>query len=290
MPSDVFLGLVTHPASRFPEAAGEGGLIRSLESALVGLGRSVEVAVVAENLWSPEVLVITPAEVRASIDAELAVEGRWRAYVRGAPLGADGRALLTVRRVWRRLKLAPPWRSSGQDADAGVRMVRRLANIELAHMRLMELAVRSDATWAVLLEDDAWVDDVPAFAQHLTSFLDSAEEVGRPQTMNLSESFTPRQLGIEHLLTEEALPGSGWRLFQAARPVTNTVCAVLYHRDFLEQVTATMRDIPLSPVIPIDFKVNEALMRMAKDVLPGACWVVSPAPIAQRSGVPNVLR
>jgi hypothetical protein len=108
--------------------------------------------------------------------------------------------------------------------------------------------------------------------------------------MNLSESFTPDELQIRHLLTPlvgtEGVPP--WTLFSAERPVTNTVCAVLYRRDLLVRLRDALREIPLSPVIPIDFKVNEAVMRIADGMQPGDCWVASPAPIQQRSGVPAV--
>jgi len=63
---------------------------------------------------------------------------------------------------------------------------------------------------------------------------------------------------------------------------------MLYRRPFLEHLRSTLALIPLSPVIPIDFKVNEALMRMAPVCPAGDAWLASPAPLTQRSGVPTV--
>ena len=166
-------------------------------------------------------------------------------------------------------------------------MVRRLVNIELSHLRIMGEAVASGARWAVLIEDDAAGPDTPAFARDLAEFISAADTRRQPLTMNLSESFTPRQLGLEHLLTPIEEPGP-WSVLAAERPVTNTVCAVLYRGDFLARLLAELQAIPVAPVVPIDFKVNEAMMRLAPSMRPGDCWVASPAPLVQQSGVPKV--
>ena len=168
-------------------------------------------------------------------------------------------------------------------------MVRRLANIELSHLRLIDEAVASGARWALLLEDDAGSDDPRTFTADLLRFMSEADTRGTPLTVNMSESFSIADLGIGHLLVpvpaEEAGP---WPMLAASRPVTNTVCAVLYRHDFLVRLQQQVHDIPLAPVIPIDFKLNEAFMRMAPTVGRGDVWVASPAPLAQRSGVPAV--
>ncbi len=288
MPPDLFIGLVTHPRSRFSDATSDGGVLKSLERMLAAQGLNVETGVSDQDAYSPALLPLGRAEVVSSIRAELACEQRWRAYVAGTAPGLKLRAFMTGRRAWRTMRLAPPWRRRPPIDEPGPRMVRRLVNIELSHLAIMKAAIRSVARWSLIIEDDASAQDAAKFAAELIEFIKAADDRGQPLTMNLSESFTPAQLGLEHLLSPVlAWPGAGaWATFSAQRPVTNTVCAVLYRGDYLQRLLVELEAIPLAPVIPIDFKVNEAVMRLAPAMLPGDCWVASPAPLTQRSGVP----
>ncbi len=244
-----------------------------------------------EDSYTYVLLDLGRAQVVASIRAELRSEQRWRLYVSGNQPSLRLTAFMSARRAWRVLRLAPPWRRHIEVDEPGPRMVRRLVNIELSHLAVMRAAVQSGARWSLVVEDDASATDAGQFAAELLRFMKSADERGQPVTMNLSESFTPAQLGLDHLLSPAPRGASdpAWMTFRAQRPVTNTVCAVLYRRDYLMRLLAELEAIPLSPVIPIDFKVNEAVMRLAPTMSPGDCWVASPAPLAQRSGVP-VLR
>ena len=288
---DLFVGLVTHARSRFPDAVTESGLQQRLVSALTSSGMTVMSGISDRDEYTPELLPLTRQEVLASVSGELDSELRWREYLAGKPAGMKLHAFMLVRRAKRTIDFAPPWRRTLAADDTGPRMARRLANIELSHLRIIEEAVASGAGWALLIEDDAGADDVDRFAAQLREFLDAADHRGQPVMMNLSESFTPEVLGIEPLLTPIAASDAGttWRVFSAERPVTNTVCAVLYRGDFLTRMLDVLRTIPISPVIPIDFKLNEAVIRLAPTMAPGDCWVASPAPLEQRSGVPTIV-
>ena len=68
-------------------------------------------------------------------------------------------------------------------------------------------------------------------------------------------------------------------------PVTNTVCAILYRTSFLRELLAVWAELPVEPVIPIDWKLNKALMMLhGRGLLPaGSAWNVEPAPIVQMS-------
>jgi hypothetical protein len=288
----VFVGLVTHARSRFADALSADGLQSSLARHLNELGCRAVSGVSADDAYLPSLLTIDRKAVIASIRAELDSELRWRAYLAGAKPSVWLRSFMAVRRAKRTITQAPPWRRTMTPDDAGARMVRRLVNIEFSHLRIMREAVQSGARWIVLLEDDASSTDAAARAHELAAFVQAADKQGRPLTINLSESFTPEQLGIEHLLTPinpSSIPaGLPWRLFSAQRPVTNTVCAVLYRGDFLARLLVILEEIPVSPVIPIDFKVNEAMMQLSDTMAAGDCWVASPAPLVQSSGVPKV--
>lgn len=286
---DLFVGLVTHENSRFGDAGKETGLLRRVEAGLTRQGLRVATILVDEDAWNPDVLPITIAEVRASIDAEIDSERRWREYVLGSRLSVLDQITLSLRRLRRRFTLTPPWKARIREQDDGFRLVRRLVNIELAHVKVLRAAVDSKARWVLVLEDDASTDSPERFSFELGDFLRRADRRGAPSMVNLSESFTSRELGIDHLLSrnqgEDNFP---WPGFSAKRPVTNTVCAVLYSRALLAPLVTALDGIPLSPVIPIDFKVNEAVMEIAHDQAPGSCWVLSPAPLRQGSGVPTL--
>ncbi len=214
VPADLFIGLVTHERSRFADASTESGLMARVADAAARAGATVTTAISDRDEYSEELLPVSAEVVRASIRAELAVELRWREYLSGRPAGAGLKAFMALRRGYREAKLAPPWRrTSGRD-DAGARMVRRLVNIELSHLRLIDEAVASGAAWCLLLEDDAWCDDPEGFARELLRFVSEAETRGQPLTVNMSESFSLDDLGIRHLLTpipaDQAGTGRCW--------------------------------------------------------------------------------
>jgi hypothetical protein len=106
--------------------------------------------------------------------------------------------------------------------------------------------------------------------------------------VNLSESFTPRELGIDHLLAH--VVGCTWagtrrrNVLVAERPVTNTVCAILYSSEFLHSLLEALEGLPIEPIVPIDWRLNEGLMALHDSgTAIGACWMVEPAPIVQMS-------
>jgi len=288
MPEDLFLGLVTHPATRFPRSSTPEGLLPRLAEAMTAAGIPARLEVHATNDWTPELLTIDRATVEASIDAELDVESRWRRYVDpSVPTWVLG-PFMAARRVYRRRTLLPGrGRPVGTD-DPGARMVRRLVNIELAHMTLMREAAASPSAWTLIAEDDAECGDVDALVGDLASFMAERRDAPDPRYINVSRSFGARRLGIEGLLTPVgAWPRTHAQAFAAERPITNTVCAILYRTEFLRDLVRTMEEIPIAPVVPIDWKLNEAVMRMHSrgDIGPGDCWTLDPAPVIQSSMV-----
>jgi hypothetical protein len=248
-------------------------------------GLEVLTGVSDENALDPSMLKIDSAAVRRSIRAELDTERRWRRLLAGGTEPWWQAGAFCLRRLVRTSRLAPPWGGTPED---GARMVRRLANIELSHLRLIDDAVASGARWALLLEDDAGSPDGVAFGGELAAFIAAVDSHEQPRMVSQSDSFTAEDLGIAALLLPVSPARGPWPMHSATRAVTNTVCATLYRHDFLEQLQRTLAAIPLDPVIPIDFKLNEALMRLAAGYQPGDAWLASPAPLAQRSGVPAV--
>ena len=283
MPGGIFLGLVTHPATRFPEASTEQGFLPVLSAELDHLGVSSQLSVHDTDEWTESVLTIDQAEIHKSIDAELSVEKRWRKYIDPSVPTWLLDSFMGMRRVYRRRKFL-----SGASVERGARMVRRLVNIELAHISLLRQAARSDCDWAVIAEDDAECVDTPAFARALSSFVASRSLERQPEYVNISRSFAPSRLRISRLLRliqRWGDPESGIQILEADRPVTNTVCAILYRTEFIRQLLAELDAIPLSPVVPIDWKLNLAIMQLHAEgrLREGDCWTLEPGPVIQRS-------
>jgi len=284
---DLFIGLVTHPRTRFPESSGPEGLANCLARELQDLGRPVEVSILDEDRYLPEVLVIDRDEIDRSVRAELQLEEQWRRYLGTAKRGLG--IVMRLRLLYRRRKFVASFHADAPERSVGFQMVRRLINIELAHMALMNLAVEQQSAWILIIEDDASCSDVPALAASLDAFIQSSSASGQPKYLNISESFDHAQLNIEDVMHQSGSWNAAHlpevQVLVADRPVTNTVCAILYRGAFLGQLVEEMNTIPLSPVVPIDWKLNRALMHLnAKGAVEsGDCWTLSPAPIIQSS-------
>jgi hypothetical protein len=288
----VFLGLVTHPRTRFPESSSPQGLVAQVAGVLDARGIPSSRKINDQNLLHTGAIDLSPNSVRASIDAEMALEARWRAFQRSGRSTAPESLLLRARRIYRRLRLAPPWRRHLHPDDAGMRMLTRLANIELSHLDLMHAAVDSGASWALIVEDDAHTQDVEGFTSALIELLDERASSRAPLYVNMSRSFTQQELGVLDSGVEVGAWSTGddaAALIAHQRPVTNTVCAILYRVSFLRDLLAHLDAIPLEPIVPIDWKLNAALMSMSADgsLQPEDCWSVEPAPLIQRSMLDN---
>ena len=81
MSPSIFLGLVTHKASRFSEATKDSGLLNTLDRELQALSIRTVVSIHDEDNFDQAGIPETLAEIRASIDAELETESAWRAYL-----------------------------------------------------------------------------------------------------------------------------------------------------------------------------------------------------------------
>lgn len=275
----LFIGVVSHEGSRFAVSRGPSGLARQLVDPLARAGVEVDVVIRTDDLHDPSTLPISEATVQASLTEQLHLDREWAAYLdrpRG-PSWWGTHALRWLHRTGQRVR------------SPGPGMVRRLVNIELSHVALLRAGVDGGADWLLILEDDAASADPEDCAAGLAGLMRDRAEAHQPAYVNVSESFTLSELGIEHLLTpvaDTAWHGSIARtMLSANRPVTNTVCAILYRADFAGRLLDAMDQLPMEPVVPIDWKLNIALMGMFRDgqLREADCWVIDPAPIDQLS-------
>ncbi len=284
----IFLGLVTYPKTRFPQAKSPQGLVPGLQATLRDQGMRTQIAVHDTDEWNESVLRIDRTVVEASIDRELEIEKRWRHYIDPSVHEVLLSGFMGVRRVYRRRKFLSHGVQELDASDRGFRMVQRLVNIEIAHMSLLRQALDSGCEWTLIAEDDATSDDIPSLAQELDAFMSDRRHESQPKYVNVSRSFNHRRLRVRDLVEPVwagATTATGMEILQARRPITNTVCAILYRTDFLATLFPTLERIPLAPVVPIDWKLNQAIMQMyvAGELSSGDCWLLEPAPIRQSS-------
>lgn len=277
----LFIGVVSHEGSRFASSQGPGGVAARLAARLAEFGVATDVVVNTFDAHSEEELPVTPAMLQASLTAQLELDRRWAAFL-GRTRGPHWWAMHAtrwVRREWQRLQ--PP----------GLTTMHRLLNIELSHLDLLRHGLASGTPWVLVLEDDAGCTDIDDLALGLRSIMQATMPAAY---VNVSKSFTTSELGIDHLLRPASCrwEGSIERTVSATtRPVTNTVCAILYNARFLADLLPTMQALPMEPVVPIDWKLNLALMRLFDDgrIASGDCWIVEPAPIVQLSMQPTAI-
>lgn len=276
---DCFIGVVSHEGSRFAVSQGPDGLAALLKDRFVESGVTTGVQVNTANLHDHAALPIDAGTVQQTLSAELRLQGEWAAYLRAGESGSVSDAARSVvrsaRRAVRRFRAPSP------------KSVTRLVNIELSHLDLLRAGLASGAPWILILEDDAFAPDLSDCSEGLLGLMrDCPASV---DFINVSQSFSNAELGISHLLTSLTQPvwaGSIDRaIFAASRPVTNTVCAILYRRDFVREVVTVMDALPMTPVVPIDWKLNIALMQLFElgHLRDGSCLLVDPAPIDQMS-------
>lgn len=272
----VFIGVVSHPQSRFTVNQGSEGLAAKLSTELTGLGSACDYLVNLRNAFESSGVSATKSVFRQGIAEEVRLERSWSRFL-GVRRGVRWWVSHLTR--WARVHSY-----ALRKGDVGE--IKRLINIELSHLALMRDGLNSGAPWVLILEDDAGARDLADLAAGLRGIMQSDPA---PAYVNLSYSFTIDELGIRHLLYPDT--GQVWvgrqarTLMVAERPATNTVCAILYQRQFLEQLVGEIESIPTEPVVPIDWRLNLALINLWNKGLIGSgdCWFVEPAPIDQLS-------
>ena len=277
--ASVVIGLVTYPGTRFPESSGSGGAAWTLARLLQSAGIPAEVAVHGSNDHDEHADPVDIRRVEASVREQLRVETAWRCYVAGRPVGWIDRGVESLRRV----KAAMRYTATRAARRRGDRMVVRLLNIQSAHEALLRAGLDAGATWIVIVEDDAVLVDADACVAVLRKVCASPD--GPPDYINLSRSFSTGDLHVETLLrdTDSALTGVTIRV--ASRPISNTVCAIAYRAGFARMLLEEYRRLDHYAVIPIDWRLNAALMAMTErgDLGGNSCWFVEPGPLVQGS-------
>lgn len=289
--TDLFIGVVSHEGSRFSLSQGPAGLAAQLAARMGALGTSCLVQVNTQDSYDPSALPIDGRLVQASLAAQRRLEVEWSRFLRAGSRGSMASrvgawCVMLARHLKQTALYVRPWHGADENATSGVRLVRRLINIELSHVNLWQAGLDSGASWILVIEDDASSPDLADCAAGLAALLTDPQCTAA--YINLSMSFTPRELGIDHLISHAGITWEGSikrEILVASRPVTNTVCAIAYRADFVRSLLSEFAELPMTPVVPIDWKLNVALMRMHEraDLSAGDAWLVEPGPMVQMS-------
>lgn len=283
--TQLFIGVVSHEGTRFPQNQGSDGLAASLGRALQIRALPNTLVVNTQDAWTPAILDITPEVAKQSPRASLQFEQLWRGYL--GQSGALTRAKDSLIFLARHFKLTmqslrPSFTATSKAA------VRRLINIELSHLHLWQQGIASGAPWVLIIEDDGSCADIEDLADGLAGLFEAVQGATGMNYVNLSASFGSKELGTGHLLSATDLRWQGdaqRSIQQAERPITNTVCAIAYRVELLKAIVGEFAQLPMAPVIPIDFKLNAALIALRERSLlsAGDCLQVEPPPIIQMS-------
>lgn len=281
------LGVVTHPRSRFNVDGAAGVLVESLGALLRNRGADVSTVVSDRNDYDPALWPLTRSELVQSGWHQSLLEYRWRRYLADGSTTVSDAALLAAMSARRMGEAAIGGLVPSSEARYGRTAARRLLNIDLSHLRVLDGAAETGADWVLVLEDDAWPDDPEAAAEGVLALIAAAGDTPM-QFASLSTSLSHEQLGVAHLLRPagELVLASGSRaLLATARPVTNTVCATLYRASFSSRVASSIRAAGLVPVVPIDWRLNQVILDLWSNGdldADSALWV-EPGLFVQRS-------
>lgn len=248
--ADLFVGLVTHPRSRFNADGSATRHAEALVAALSEVGVACELLVSDRDDYDPVALPLDRVALWRSAAYQADLEYRWRRYLAS---GGGNPARPALADMATRIAMAAK-RMATATPGADVRLV----NIDLSHLRALESGSASGAPWTLVLEDDARAPDLNQAAGAIAVLVGLAPS-DPLQFANLSESIPLEQLGVNGIIATRARDSVPW-LYAATRPVTNTVCANLYRSPLAARLAAGIRARGLVPVAPIDWRLNEQVM------------------------------
>lgn len=276
-PPDVFLGLITHPRSSFNK---EGRATRMLEQVAQGLdklGVSNEYFVSDRNDYSAQAYPISRGTLLAAAQAQVKLEHEWRVFI--AQSSGLSPNKFSEQYLYQGMRLKRSVAALKGENSPAAKAYQRLINIDLSHHRVLTQGINAGAKAVVILEDDASLTD-PRRIDDLALVTKKAHEV-KTDFVSLSESISAPELGIERILKrgDSVEFNSDCHVIELDTPVTNTVCANYYSREFAIKFQSHISPECLTPVKPIDWRLNEVMLANPNTT----CWWVQPGIFVQGS-------
>ena len=276
-PPDVFLGLITHPKSSFNKDGRATCLLEQVAQGLKKSGISMEYLVSDRNDYSAQAYPISRDTLLAAAQAQVKLELEWRDFIAQSSGLIPNR--LSEQYLYQGMRLKRSVAAFKGENSTAAEAYQRLINIDLSHHRVLTQGINAGAKAVVILEDDASIID-PRRIDDLALVTKKALEV-KTDFISLSESISAPELGIERILKRGGLMDfdSDVDVIELDTPVTNTVCANYYSRKFAIKFQAHISPERLTPVKPIDWRLNEVMLANPNTT----CWWVQPGIFVQGS-------
>lgn len=163
-----------------------------------------------------------------------------------------------------------------ENREKKIREIRRLMNITSSYCRLIEQGIKNDADFILLIEDDAFLNENCEWNAVFSLCQELATGVNNLNYVDLSESYSFEQLGVEKLvLSEQVSQRFGHRVVTMRKPVTNTACAAMLEISFASDLMNFLQETRNSSFlsgIPHDWLINKYLIKHL-DELSSSTWV-----------------
>jgi hypothetical protein len=274
----IFIGLVTHPHSRFNSKGQASQRIIELANALSQLGTNVVTLISDRNDFSSSGEVIGIADRVRSAWRQAQVEKAWDEYLRestGSDFDARKHGGIFFSGMFVKRAISFLLNSSS---------LARLANIDFSHLRVLKEGVATGAEWVLIIEDDAQFAEPVGTADALRTVLDFLAGHSGNIFINLSESMDAVQLKVDEIISGGnsvlALANDS-ELLEISPAISNTVCANIYSNDFARDFVSAIETQGIFPSVPIDWRLNQLIMEDRET--PMECYWVIPGVFLQGS-------
>jgi hypothetical protein len=274
----LFIGLVTHPRSRFNADGRATTQITDLSEMLRGYGFMVQTLISNRNDFDESPQRIGFITRIKSAWLQVKTEKSWSKYLQAAngskAVGrSPGRLFYLAMFVKRAISFL-----------VSTQALKRLANIDLSHLRILREGINSQADWILVIEDDGVAGNISLVAENLSAVI-PLFGIGKSGTLiNLSQSICDAELGVGAIManaSEVHSFGGGGKVFQVSPAISNTVCANLYSLGFARKFASAIEGQKVLPSIPIDWRLNRLLMDAVATNI--ECYWVVPGMFVQGS-------
>jgi hypothetical protein len=280
----IFIGLVTHPHSRFNSGGQSSQRINELANSLSQLGINVVTLISDRNDFQSSGRVIGIVDRVKSAWKQVQIEKAWAKYVRES----TGSGSLT--RKHGAIFYSGMFVKRAISYFFNSRLLERLANIDLSHLRVLKEGISSGADWVLIIEDDAQFADPVRTAGVLGTVLEFLGHPARSIFVNLSESINTVELKVDGIVSgcnSVLALTNGSELLEISPAISNTVCANMYSLDFAIEFARAIEVQGILPSVPIDWRLNQLIMEARVTTV--ECYWVKPGLFLQGSmhGDPN---
>lgn len=168
----------------------------------------------------------------------------------------------------------------------------RILNINKGYLQLLKDFIGTPANLGIIFEDDASLENSEEVLTALLDLVYFTQTIDpRKFFIDLSDSFTFTQLGVDHLIEPEKTLLSpklilGNTIQRAKKPFTNTTCAVLYSREMAELLIREIEGYATKNgkrIIPMDWSFNMVLLEAARAKTTIECFHLDPGLFDQKS-------